>query len=152
MRDWLVEAGLDRLAKWMIRAELYGVEVILCICSLWAATHLLAPGNTFASYSPGFAFMRYVIMRDDYWGFIAAVAVLAKVSGLSLFMLGLAPGPSMALRCVGLMISSFFWTMVGASFLIGNPNSIAGVPLILLGASAWWTLLRFPAVPQLGSP
>lgn len=152
MRDFLVEAGLDRLAKRMLRAELYAIEIILAICSLWAATHLMTPTRVFDTYANGYAFMRGLLKHEEYWGFIAAIGAIAKVLGLGLFTLDVTPRLSILLRCFGLTVSGFFWTVTGSSFLMGNPDSIAGLPLVMLGASAWWTLLRFPAVPKPQSP
>lgn len=96
--------------------------------------------------------MKGLQIHEPDWGLFAAISAMLTALGLTLLALRVVFSTGLVMRCIGLLMSGFFWTLMGCSFLIGNPDSVAAVPLILLGASAWWTLIRFPTVPRCPSP
>ena len=143
-----IELAFAHLSRRMLSLERFGVETFLFVCSTWAARRLLTPPSNFAGYEAGFAFMAAMKLHEADWGVGIAVAAVLQLVGLGLAGLRRSPMLSMQMRCIGLLMSGFFWTVIGSSFLVGNPDTIAGVPLVLLGCSAWWTLLRFPSLPN----
>ncbi len=146
------EAAFCRLARFMLSAERFGMECLLAVCNMWAAHKLTTPPSNFQFYESGYAFMKGLQIHEPDWGLFAAISAMLTALGLTLLALRVVFSTGLVMRCIGLLMSGFFWTLMGCSFLIGNPDSVAAVPLILLGASAWWTLIRFPTVPRCPSP
>lgn len=147
-----VERDLNRLSRCMLRMELYAIEVTLTVCSLWAASCLLTPPSNFAANANSWAFLQSMQIHETTWGLLAAGGAITKAVGLALLLFDFLPALSLLLRCTGLAISGFLWSVIGVSFLLGNSDSVASIPLIMLGASSWWTLVRFPCVPKHLSP
>lgn len=144
------EKLFDVMSGRMLQAERYGVEVLLAASSLWAASRLLTPPNNFVLYASNYAMAERLQASELLWGLLAAASCLLEIAGLLVGAFRIAQPIGLALRCFGLVLGGFFWSVIGWSFFMGNPNTIAGLPFALMGASAWWTLLRFPTIPGRG--
>lgn len=139
---------VERASHWMLREELFGAETILAICALWAAHTLLSGPSNFIRHHADYALLVEIMRNESRWGFLAAAACLFHVLGLGFLTLETAPTLSVSSRCLGLFLSGFLWSVIGWSFLLGNPDSLTAVPLIMIGLTALWTLMRFPFVPK----
>lgn len=139
-----MQAAFDRLSLRMLNAERFMVEIFLCISSIWAAAKFLTLPKYFTLYMSGYAFLTDLNITEQDWGLIAAIAAALKIIGLTMTMFRFCRGCGLAMRCVGLLISGFFWNVLGLSFLMGNSDSVTAIPMALMGCAAWWTLIRFP--------
>lgn len=81
------------------------------------------------------------------WGAVAAAAAMIKLFGLSLIFSNRCIVLSTTLRCLGLGISGTFWFLIGASTTLGNLDSLYGPMAVAMALSAWWVLIRLPAIP-----
>lgn len=140
---------MARLTREMLVAERFGVELIVTISSVWAAWKMLSGPSNYAFCPNDYALLVHFQLREQGAGFFAAIAALLMTIGLSGTLLGSCLSCSTWFRCIGLAMGGVFWTVLGVSFVFGNPDSVAGVPFILMGISSWWTLIRFPSVPGL---
>jgi hypothetical protein len=136
-----------RLSKWMRKVECYGVEWLLTVCSLWASLVLFHPPSNFAAYPSQFNFIGH-IADEHIWAEIVLVAAGLKLIGLLMGLWfksePLIQGLSTGMRVVGLGFSAMFWTLMGASALAGNSDSLFGFLGLVAGFSAWWVLIRYP--------
>lgn len=138
-----------RLTRKMLLAERVGVELIVTVCSVWAAWKMLTGPSNYSLCPHDYALLVHFQVREQGAGFFAAISAVMMTLGLSGSWLHFCPLCSTWFRCVGLAMGGVFWTVLGVSFLVGNPDSVAGVPFALMGISAWWTLIRFPSAPGL---
>jgi hypothetical protein len=130
----------------MLAVERVNAEVSLALSSAWAAHQLLTGASDFDLYRPGYFLLVTMDVPERGFGAIAAIGALGSILGLLLCVVGFLWQCGMVFRCLGLALSGVFWAAMGTSFLIGNPSTVAGVPLLFLGLSAWWILIRFPTV------
>lgn len=135
------------ISKRMLSLEPYALEGFLTLCSFWAAYVLFTPPSNFAAFPKAFAFVEQMQGKESLWATMVLVGAASKAIGLALVAVPPAGGVSFILRCVGLMISGFFWTVIGISSMLGNPDTLMGFPGFLMGLSAVWVLLRFPVNP-----
>jgi hypothetical protein len=126
--------------------EPYTLEGFLTLCSVWAAFVLYNPPSNFATFPAAFAIAERMQGSERVWATTALIGAISKVLGLLLAALDAAPNLSFGIRCGGLVISGIFWSVMGTSAVLGNIDSLFGVPGLLLGLSAVWTLVRLPAV------
>ena len=134
----------------MARLEAYAIEVMLSLSSLWAAWVLLAAKrDPFTTFRVAFA-LATRLGSEHHWAYVALIGAATKLIGL-----GLSRTPfictALILRLSGLGISGAFWFLLGLSTVLGNPDTLFGFPITLLGASAWWLLIRFPTLPDSAS-
>ena len=128
--------------------EPYKVEVVLTLCSLWAAWVLYHPPSNFSTFPAAFAIAERMQGQEWIWATAALVGAALKAIGLILTLASEAPSISFYMRCSGLIISGIFWTVLGTSATLGNPDTLFGVPGFLMGLSALWILVRFPKMPS----
>lgn len=136
-------------ASWQKLVELFytdtkAMEGLLSFASLWVALRLFDPSfdfDTNLAYSQMLAFG----LGATAWGSIFLITALAKLAGLMLLTIGTLPKLSSRLRSTGAFASGCGWAIVGQSFYIGNPYSLSSGVLVLLGAAAFWILIRGPA-------
>jgi hypothetical protein len=140
-----------RISRSMRWAEQYVAEAVLTTASVWAAYVLITPPSNFASFPASFAFVESLQGHEAGWAIIALLGATMKAGGLALLWRARtvkAVTISYYMRCFGLIISGFFWGLMGLSALIGNPDSLFGIWGILGGITAWWILIRFPVLPE----
>jgi hypothetical protein len=138
---------LDSLSPRMVRLEAYAIEVELSFCSLWAAWVLLVAEGWSDVINANSAFVLTANFGSQtIWGSVAFIGATAKLTGLLLSRTHFS-GLVLMLRIGGLWISGTFWLILGLAAVGGHPHSLFGVPIILLGVSAWWVLIRFPTLP-----
>lgn len=128
--------------------EPYKTEVFLTLCSTWAAWVLYHPPSNFISFPASFAIAERMQGQEWVWASAALIGAILKACGLILSLAREAPSISFYMRCTGLIISGIFWTVMGTSATLGNPDTLFGVPGFLMGLSAVWVLLRFPKMPS----
>lgn len=150
MRPLMV--GLDALPRRMAGFERYALEVMLSLSNLWAAWVLLSAGSWQNIISARSALaMAANLGPETHWGYAALIGATTTIVGLSLCRTPLV-GTPLVLRLLGIAISGAFWFILGASAIYGNPNALFGLPIMLLGISAWWLLIRLPPLPDSAQP
>jgi hypothetical protein len=131
----------------MVRLEAYAIEVVLSLSSLWATWVLLAgKRDPFTAFRTAFA-LASRLGSEEHWAYIALIGAVTKLIGLSLSRTPFIC-TALVLRLLGIAIAGAFWFLLGFSTVYGNPNTLFGFPIMLLGASAWWLLIRFPTLPD----
>lgn len=138
----------NSISSKMRRAEPYKSEVVLTLCSFWAAFVLYNPPSNFASFPAAFAIAERMQGAEWLWATAALSGALIKTLGLMLTAASEAQTFAFWCRCMGLVISGIFWGAMGTSTTLGNPDTLFGVPGILMGLTAVWVLLRFPRMPS----
>lgn len=136
-----------RLQDWLRALESFRVELVLIPCSIWAAYCLWAPPSNFEAFPAGWHLARQLLPTEWMWGLLAAIAATVKLIGLSLSFSNRLVVFSTICRCVGLGISGTFWFLIGLSTTTGNTDSLYGPLAIAMALSAWWVLIRLPAIP-----
>jgi hypothetical protein len=136
----------NKISRGMRSVEPYTLEGFLTLCSFWAAFVLYHPPSNFASFPATFAIAERMQGSESFWATTALMGAILKLLGLLLTAMNVADGPSFFVRCVGLVISGIFWSIMGTSSALGNPDGLFGVPGLLLGVAALWTLLRLPTM------
>lgn len=143
MRDFFAQ-----LSQRMRQFEGYAIEVGVSLCSLWATFALLHPPSNFQAYQGAYLMIATITPDEAFWGTWAAAAAAGKLIGLTLCYNRRCPNLGIRLRQSGLALSASFWTLLGISTIVGNLDTLLGVPVLLLaGASSWWALLRHPLMP-----
>jgi hypothetical protein len=117
------------------------MEILLTISSMWAFVVLETGPSNFATFSRTFLLMQDV-MREEYWGIFALIASALKATGVLLALVPRTAASGTVLRCFGLGMSAAFWSLAGFSTVVGNPDTLFGFNGILLGAAAWWSIVR----------
>lgn len=136
----------NKVSKSMRSVEPYTLEGFLTLCSFWAAYVLYHPPSNFATFPEAFAIAERMQGSEAVWGTTALIGAMSKLIGLVLTALEVGEGLSFFIRCIGLVISGIFWSVMGTSSALGNTDSLFGVPSLLLGLAALWTLLRMPTM------
>ena len=141
---------LQNLSRRLLALEGYGIEAILSVCSVWAACSLWwAPDSFAATYGVYFSLLAKINDHTDHWAIFAAAAALLKLVGLAACLLRFRSHDiGLTARCIGLAMSGVFWALAGMSSVMANPTTIGGIPMTIMGVAAWWTLIRFPAMPH----
>lgn len=140
--------ALTSISRTMRGLEPYFAEGALSICSVWACYVLLMPPSNFATYPASFYLADWLVNGEQAWGVVAAIAAALKVVGLGITWRRPHSELAIVCRCFGLGLSGFFWTLMGLSTVVGNPDTLFGMPaIIMIASSAWWTLARFPTIP-----
>jgi hypothetical protein len=141
---------LQGLPHRMEKLEAYAIEIVLALSNLWAAVALLSrTRDPFTAFQTAFA-LASRLGSEEHWACVAFIAGATKLVGL-----GISPTrfvcTALVLRIGGLGISGAFWFLLGLSTIYGNPHTLFGFPIMLLGISAWWLLIRFPTLPDRAS-
>jgi hypothetical protein len=140
------------LLRRLVKFEPYAIEIVLSLSSLWASWVLLSGGTwSDAINSKSAIAFADSLGPETYWGGAALIGGTAKIIGLLLIRTRFISA-ALALRVAGLGISAAFWIIIGFCVCYGNPESVVGGPVILLGVWAWWLMLRLPALPDSVSP
>lgn len=141
--------GLTRFAIFWVSTEPYLVEVYLSVASLWAAFVLFEPPSNFAAYPISFALVESIQGQESAWAVMALVGAILKITGLAIRLLlpTRMTVTAYLMRSMGLAISGFFWMLMGASALVGNPDSIFPIWGPLTALAAWRTLVKFLLKP-----
>lgn len=140
-------AFLDRMANRLVTSEQYLFEVTLTACSVWGAWVLFHPPSNFLVYPGSYKLLIAINPNEDFWAVLLTLGACLKFFGLHFCLLYRAHGLGLTCRILGLGISGFFWPIFGLSAYLNNPDTMAGVPIGIVGITAWWTLLRFPWTP-----
>lgn len=127
--------------------ENFRVELVLIPCSIWAAKCLWTPPSNFAAFPAGWHVAMELLPEEWMWGLWAAVAGATKSIGLLLSFSNRLIVSSTLFRCIGLGLSGTFWFLLGLSTMLGNSDSLNGPMQIVMAISAWWVLIRLPAIP-----
>lgn len=137
---------LNRMSRSLQGLERYAIEIVLSLSEMWIAWRLLMPPPKFDN-APNFAFVAE-LATEPQWACLALLAAGLKIGGLVLTATKRRPEAAIALRLAGISLSGTFWVSMGFSAVISNAQSLFGMPVLLLGVSAWWLLLRFPTIPK----
>jgi hypothetical protein len=142
----LSQRRLDAISAWMLRIERLAIELMLSACSGWAAWKFEVTPDILAEQSFQTHLLQDFSASRHFWAAYALVASLSKLIGIYDCRRTGGSTFGLILRCLGLSMSGVLWCVIGASYLEGPLTSVASVPLVLLGASAWWALVRYPFV------
>lgn len=138
-----IDQRLVKSASWlrlMRRHDIYVLEGFLLLSSFWATFVLFTPPSNFATFPHAFDLIASLDGHENMWAAFAAVAAIVKFVGL--LLTASMPSSGRALRAFGLAMSGLFWTVMGVSTVAGNPDTLFGLPGMLMGVLAWWALLR----------
>lgn len=142
---------LHKISWSLLRLEQYAIEFFLSVSSVAASVALVrAPLDMRVAYGPYFSLLADITQDTRIWGVVVLGAALLKLAGLAACAFG-QPNAGLPLRCMGLAISGTFWTIAGISAALANSITIGGIPMVLMGLSSWWLLVRFPSIPASGS-
>jgi hypothetical protein len=130
-----------RLFGLLHSADALVIESILILCSAWAAFVLFTPPSNFGQFPLTFALTEAIIQPEYGWAWFAAIAAMVKLAGLACYR---PPWAGPLLRCTGLAMSGTFWFVMGASTMVGNPDTLFGFCGLMMGFLAWWSLFRVP--------
>jgi hypothetical protein len=137
---------LSSLPQRLARLEPYAIEVVLSLSSLWAAWVLTTGPGNFLVYPHAFE-LASRLGNEHEWACAGIIAATLKISGLLLCRTAWVC-TALVLRLSGIAMSGSFWFLLGLSAVEGNPDTLFGFPVLLLGISAWWLLIRFPTLPN----
>ena len=145
--------ALERFSHRVEAVERYWTELILIAASVWVgASFATGPADFAILYGDYYDLLERIHTSARFWGAFALVAALSKTMGLVLCLGFHRYRVSLAIRCLGLGMSGFFWTVAGISCLMVNPRTVGGALMALTGMSAWRVLVRFPSMPQVRGP
>jgi hypothetical protein len=139
---WL--GRLTRMSIWQLSVERWALEIMLTVSSAWAAFALLTASQD--RWPLGYALPPHMPFSITVWAYAFLISALCKAAGL--LCCALWPARGFLLRVVGLALSATLWASLGAGRLLEDPHTLFGMPVTLLGVSAWWLLLRSPSVRQ----
>jgi len=138
---------MNALVIWMKSVAPYAIEGYLTLCSIWAAYVLATPPTNFSAFPRAFALVAQIESDETWWAtFIGMAALFHLIGGVFLPFRRLQT-ISLMMRVVALGMSWMFWTVMGTSTVIGNPDSLYGAPAIGIGFLAFWILVQFPKIP-----
>ncbi len=120
------------------------IEIVLSASSLWAYWYFRGSYNL-AIDEVRFA-LPFEFASRSFWSLALLTAALMKTGGMTACLLRL-PTIGLPLRLIGLAFSGTIWGIFGLSSILSQPSLFA-FPVLTLGLSAWWLLLRFPSMPR----
>ncbi len=135
---------LNRLAVWQLSAERWVLEVMLTLSSSYAAIALATVDPGRGVWPGAYALPTSLPGSEIAWAIAFSVGAVCKIAGLMLCTWK--PPKGFILRCIGLAISASLWATLGLARLMADPHTLFGAPILLLGVSSWWLLLRSPSV------
>lgn len=145
----LVLTGIDtRLAqsnRWLLllrSSDVRLIEIGVTINSLWASLVLLTGPSNFARFPNAFYLVDRLQEEESFWGWFALIAAALKILSLSSVFGYLKLPGARYYRWTGLSMSGVFWCLMGASTLVGNPDTLFGFGGFMLGLASWWALVR----------
>lgn len=142
-----IKVDFTGLPERMVKIEAYAIEIMLSFSSLWAAWVLLkGKQDPFTTYRAAFLIASR-LGSEQHWAYVAIIGAATKLIGLWLSRTTFIC-TALVLRLTGIAIAGAFWFLLGASAVYGNPDTLFGFPIMLLGVSAWWLLIRFPTLPD----
>lgn len=123
-------------------ADVYVMEIVTTLGSIWAALVFLTGPSNFDAFPPSFALVRAICSSEFFWGSFAAVAATIKVVGLLWGLTEIYGKPSTILRATGMSMSVVFWLTMGISGIHGNPDSLFAFLGICIGLTSLASVLR----------
>lgn len=118
------------------------IEIFLSLSSIWAFLILVFSPFHFSGQESNYRNILGLSGRENFWAAFAFIAALMKLFGLSLVYLRKKKDSSLIPRYIGLSMSGVFWCLMGASTIVGNPDTLFGFTGFLMGIVAWWSVLR----------
>ncbi len=143
--------AINRLLAAPRRAEPYAAEIFLCLSDAWCAKCLLSNPRAFQTSKDYYFLLKDLDASQDFWVYYCLTASLLMIVGLGLVHLPKsyrAREAGFGMRLVGLGMSAFFWTVVGASFLLANVDAIPSMPVLLIGLATFFYMGRTPVMPD----
>lgn len=119
-------------------------EIMLILGSMWACFVLITGPSNFDAAPASYALAREVIDDEQTWGVIAGVAALTKICGLMVTWFGYV-NTGFSLSLTGLLMSGLFWTFMGISYFLGNPDSL----FVMTGGILFGTFAFVAAIDRL---
>ena len=137
------------IRRLLARLEPYAAEVVLALCTGWCSKCLLEQpsnmlGGTFGGY---YHLMLALDGHEATWATLSGVAAGLIAAGLASARCWRLVGVSVAARIAGMALAGFFLVVLGSSWLSANQDSLAAVPMGVLGLAGGLALLRGPAIP-----
>ncbi len=136
---------LLRLTHWQVALERFSIEIVLAICTGYGAVALGTGGH--GDLWPGsYALSPWLPGSEHAWAWVMAASCVSNMIGLVLCWFR--PLGGYPLRVTGLAMGGLIWSSLGMARLLQDPHTLLGMPGFMMGVSAWWVLLRSPAIRQ----
>lgn len=110
-----------------------GFEFALMLCGFWAAWVLYTPPSNFGTFRSSFALAAMLSKSETTWATIALSSALCFLTGFALAVIDWRVRCAWRFIQVGIVLSVLFWTAMGMSTVLGNPDTLYGVPILVMG-------------------
>ena len=126
----------------------YAAEIVIALCITWCARCLaLSPANMVGPFARYYDVMLAIDRHEWVWAALSEAAAIALWTGLACISWPGLNALSLAARILGLALAAFFLSVLGISWVIANTDSLASVPMLVLGLLGFLVLVRGPAIP-----
>lgn len=131
-----------RALVFMRTADVYVFELFAICSSFWAAWVLTTGPSNFSVYSATFLVVQTILPDEKFWGAFAFLSAMIKSAGILLGWRQFYNKNSLYFRIVGMQMSALFWTLMGASTVYGNPDTLFGMIGLFLGVASQFVVFK----------
>ena len=142
--------SLGRVSVAFRRLDPYAIEGFTSLCSAWSAKCLLSNGHVFETTKDYYWLLKDLDTSQANWARFCIVACFLEALGVLLTVFPKSferKEVGFFLRLAGLSMSAIFWGIVGLSFVLANTDAIPSLPMLMVGCTAFWCIVRSPKMP-----
>ena len=122
------------------RAEPWVPEALVALVCAWLAKCFFLMPSNYVTNPTAFGLLRDIMGWEHGWAWIASTAAVCTAIGM--FRV---PRCRTAIRCIGLSCACVVCGCSGTSFLLGNPDALSSMPLVVIGLIGLGVLTAWPA-------
>lgn len=127
----------------LVIVDRYFVSWQLIASSLWASWVLAKPPSNFTAFPIAFKYVSGLGLSEELISGLLLVGVLLHLSGLLLRLVFHALCLARFLGFVGVSIQTIFWSYMGGSSMVANPDTLFAAIGLVLGVGGAWRLCRY---------